>query len=137
MKTVQEACRNTILKSITEQYDNVHDFAIEHHGACSQFHVVDFWEKYNGLFKKESEGNFYEFAIALFDCASANAPDTIKVHFENKDFKLDYDLETPSHILYALAKGHFNGKDYFVKATSENKYLKEDYIFEKELHRNV
>lgn len=89
------------------------------------------------MFKKESEGNFYEFAIALFDCASANAPDTIKVYFENKDFKLDYDLEAPSHILYVLAKGHFNGKDYFVKATSENKYLKEDYIFEKELHRNV
>lgn len=130
-----EKQKSDVLFYLTKELNNVHAFAKEHEYVIAQYHVIDFWEKWDGVFKKENNGNFYEFALELFDLANARASDTIKLYFDHKDFPLDYDGENSSHALYILAKGEFNGQEYFVKATSEHKYHNDNYVFDKTMHR--
>lgn len=118
-------------KALLAFYDvkGIEELASEHKGIESAFQTVDFFMLHHSSFISSGKGDFYAFAISLIDKANMYAPNTIKSYIGNTDVKVDYDLEKLDHALYVLAKGIFNGKEYQIKATSENKYNKSKYVF--------
>lgn len=118
-------------KALLAFYDvkGIEELASEHEGIESAFQTVDFFMLHHSSFISSGKGDFYAFAISLIDKANMYAPNTIKSYIGNTDVKVDYDLEKLDHALYVLAKGIFNGKEYQIKATSENKYNKSKYVF--------
>lgn len=117
-------------KLFGSMYPNARDFANGSELLTGDYFVVDNFELFNGLYKKEGTGHFYEFLMALLDKGSARAPDTIKHYFTlpKDEVKLAYDGDSA---LYVLAKGNFGDESFVVKATSGNKYNKESYVIER------
>lgn len=125
MRTLED-----IVKLFGSMYPNAMNFTGRNELTTGDYMVVDYFELFKGSYKKESTGYFYEFLLDLLDKGSSRAPDTIKHYFTlpKEDIKLDYDGDAA---LYVLAKGTFADENYVVKATSGNKYNKDQYVIEK------
>jgi len=107
-------------------YPQLKSAILLNHDIVSHYVISDYWNKVS----KHNIANFYQFVSELFHLASLQAPQTIKEFFQHPEIKLSYDEIQPTHCLYILAKGSFNGIDYEVKATSEHKYHKTHYILD-------
>lgn len=119
------------MSRVTDIFGEVYSNATQERQKHPEQDVEYSCVEYFGSNPKVRNGDFCKFVIDLFNVASMRAPDTIKEFFKQKDtVTLDYDETDKGAVLYILAKGRFGEFNYLVKATSANKYHKEQYILQ-------
>lgn len=120
------------LKDLTRQellvmvYPKAGDLWPVNGDSTREYSVSDYF----GMTTRLQEGDFFDFIRSLVGVSNRFADVTIKKFFDRKDIVLDYDEEFPTHALYILGTGVFNGITYTAKAISTYKYNEEQYVIE-------